>query len=233
MFDSPSIYWLLQGPIALLLLGAVAVGPESVVAQEKIAFVDTEYVLNKMPEYATVQDKLSKLEQKWRSEIEEKRKEVETLERKFEARELLYTEQERSRKQQAIESARKEVEQLRQRYFGPDGKLYSRQKKLMRPIQKRILEATEAVATDAGYDYVVDRKGEALFLYATEDHNVSDLVLRELGINVEQESGASDQVNPDPGQESEPLDQGRETPDQPSENPEPGRENLGQDDGEQ
>ena len=158
-------------------------------AQQKIGYVDTEYVLNQMPEYATVQQTLDKLEQKWRQEIQQKQTEVKKLEREFEARELLYTEEERARKQDAIEQARAEVQQLRQKYFGPEGELYSRQKRLMRPLQERILKATENVATADGYDYVVDKKGETLFLYAQEEHDLSDRVLRELGITVDQGGG--------------------------------------------
>jgi outer membrane protein len=154
---------------------------------QEIGYVDTEYVLDQMPEYATVQQKLDKLEQKWRSEIQEKEREIEKLEQEFEARELLYTEEERKKKQQAIQRARREVEQLRQKYFGPEGQLYSRQKDLMRPLQERILKAAETVATNEGYDYVVDKKGEALFLYARDEHDLSDKVLRELGITVDQE----------------------------------------------
>lgn len=165
-----------------------AVGTGSTWAQQKIGYVDTEYVLNEMPEYATVQQKLEDLEQKWRKEIQQKREEVAKLKRQFEARELLYTEQERKRKQKEIEQAESEVEQLRQQYFGPDGQLYSRQKQLMRPLQERILEATEDVATEDGYDYVVDQKGDVLFLYARDEHDLSDRVLRELGITTDEQS---------------------------------------------
>lgn len=179
------LVWLL---LVLAVAGGVC-GPRSAQAQQKIGYVDTEYILEKMPEYATVQQRLDELEQKWRKEIQQKRAEVEKLEQEFEARELLYTEEERNRKQRAIEQARKDVEQLRQKYFGPEGQLYSRQKDLMRPIQERILKATESVATADGYDYVVDKKGEALFLYAREEHDLSDRVLRELGINVNREGG--------------------------------------------
>jgi outer membrane protein len=164
-------------------------GATPVWAQQKIGYVDTEYILNKMPEYATVQKKLDDLEQEWEKEIRQKQEEVKTLEQEFEARELLYTEEERQRKRKAIEQARRKVEQLRQKYFGPEGELYSRQKELMRPIQERILKATESVATAAGYDYVVDKKGDTLFLYAREEHNLSDQILRELGITVDQTDG--------------------------------------------
>lgn len=166
-----------------VLLGG---GVSSAVAQQKVGHVDTEYVLNQMPEYATVQQKLDKLEQKWRKEIQQREQEVQALEEEFQARELLYTEEERKRRRQKIQQARKEVEQLREQYFGPEGELYARQKELMRPIQERILKATESVATADGYDYVIDEKGETLFLYARDEHDLSDRVLRELGINVDQ-----------------------------------------------
>lgn len=182
-----SVAWSRRVLVGVVLWGSLwaVVGGLPGWAQQKIGYVDTEYVLKNMPEYTTVQQKLDKLEQQWRQEIQKKQKEVRALEQEFEARELLYTEEERTRKQEAIEKARKEAEQLRQQYFGPNGQLYSRQQELMRPIQKRVLEATESVATEGGYDYIVDKKGETLFLYAKEEHDLSDRVLRELGINIE------------------------------------------------
>lgn len=159
---------------------------EEVRAQQKIGYVDTQYILKKLPEYATVQQKLDKLEQKWRAEIEKKNQKLQKLREEYQAWELLYTEEERKQKRQAIEKAQKEIEQLRQRYFGPDGRLYQRQKELMRPIQGRILKATEEVATQEGYDYVLDKSGKMLFMYARDEHDLSDTVLREMGINPNQ-----------------------------------------------
>ena len=125
------------------------------------------------------------------ADLEELRTEINSNVDEIEA--IVDTEEERTRKQEAIDKARKEVEQLRQQYFGPNGQLYSRQQELMRPIQKRVLEATESVATEGGYDYIVDKKGETLFLYAKEEHDLSDRVLRELGINVETDENQQNQ----------------------------------------
>lgn len=171
--------------LAMLLLVMGGAGTEPAQAQQKIAYVDTEYILNQLPEYASVQQKLDQLEQRWRKEIQSQKEEVQSLQKEFEARELLYTDEERQRKRDAIESAQQEVQRLRQQYFGPDGRLYARQQELMRPIQERILKAVESVATEAGYDYILDKKGETLFLYARDEHGLSDRVLRELGINVD------------------------------------------------
>mgnify|MGYP006269218647 CR=1 FL=1 len=170
-----------------LLVGVVWVaGAPSAHAQQKIGYIDSEYILSQMPEYATVQQKLDQAETEWRDEIREQQQRVAELEQEYQARELLYTDEERERQQNAIDEARTQVETLRDRYFGPDGELYSRQKTLMRPIQERVLEATEEVATAEGFDYIFDKSGDFLFLFAREQYNLSDTVLRELGINVDE-----------------------------------------------
>ncbi|PSQ87398.1 MAG: hypothetical protein BRD43_06050, partial [Bacteroidetes bacterium QS_4_64_154] len=56
------------------------------------------------------------------------------------------------------------------------------------PIQERVLSATEEVATQEGYDYVFDKSKKVLFMYARDEHNLNDSVLRELGISPSQET---------------------------------------------
>lgn len=157
-------------------------------AQQRIGYIDSQSILDQVPEYASVQQKLDQLEKKWRAEIQTQKEEVQTLKEEFRAWELLYTEEERRQKQQAIDKAQKEVERLRQRYFGPDGQLYTRQKELMQPIQERILSATEEVATERGYDYVFDKGERVLFMYARQEHNLNEAVLQELGVNTTQQA---------------------------------------------
>lgn len=169
----------------VVMLGVWTATPAA--AQQKIGYVDSKYILDKMPEYATVQQKLDQMEQKWRKEIKAKKAKVDALQQTFQSRELLYTEQERAEMKTSIEKARSEVESMRERYFGPQGELYTQQKQLMRPIQERVLSAVEEVATARGYDYVYDKSGDFLFMYAREQYNLSDAVLRELGINVERQ----------------------------------------------
>jgi len=152
-------------------------------AQQKIGYVDSESILEELPEYATVQQKLDQLETEWRAEIQSQKEKVQKLKDEYQASELLYTDEERKQKRQAMQEAQKKVEQLRQRYFGPEGRLYTRQKELMRPIQKRVLSATEEVATQEGYDYVFDKSKKVLFMYARDEHNLNKSVLRELGIS--------------------------------------------------
>jgi outer membrane protein len=177
-----------QGLICVAAIVAVLMGGWSgeAHAQQKIGYIDTQSILEELPEYATVQQKLDQLEEEWRTEIQNQREKVQALRDEYRAWELLYTDDERQEKRAAIQKAQKEVERLRQRYFGPEGRLYARQRELMRPIQERVLNATEEVATEEGYDYVFDKSEKVLFMYAREDHNLNRLVLRELGIDTGQ-----------------------------------------------
>lgn len=154
-------------------------------AQQQIGYVDSEYILGQTPEYATVQQQLDRMAQEWQSELERRREEVDEMFREYQARELLYTNEERQREREEIMRAEEEVERLRMQHFGPEGDLFQQQEKLMRPIQEKILAAIEEVAGREGYDYVFDKGGDYLFMYAREQYDLSDEVLEELGIDLE------------------------------------------------
>lgn len=163
----------------------VAIMAPTAFAQQKLGYVDSEYILSKLPDYATVQQNLDRMAQEWQKEIEDKQQEVDDLFREYQARELLYVAEERKRRRDDIIRQEEEVEKLRAQYFGPEGELFQQQEKLMRPLQERILTAMEEVATSEGYDYVFDISGDYLFLYAREQLNLSDQVLEEMGIDLE------------------------------------------------
>ncbi len=169
------------------LLFAAALGAAPAHAQ-KLGYVDSEYILDNLPEYATVQQQLDRMAQEWQEEVETRRDEVEELFREYQARELLYTNEERQRKRDEIIRAEEEVEQLRSQYFGPEGRVFQEQERLVRPIQETVLEAIETVAERDGYDYVFDKSGDYIFMYVREQLDLSDDVLEELGVDVDSQN---------------------------------------------
>ena len=158
-------------------------------AQQKIGYVDSEYILQNVPEYATIQQNVDRLAAEWQAELEKLQREVDEMFTEYQARELLYTNEERQRKQEEIMQAEQEIEQFRLRHFGPEGELFKQQEQLMRPLQERILEAIDEVATSEGYDYILDKSGDLIFLFSREQYDVSLYVLEELGIDTEKLSG--------------------------------------------
>jgi outer membrane protein len=176
--------WILSRSFAVFALGLLVL-PGTAMAQQKIGYIDSEYILSKTPDYATVQQQVDRMAQEWQTTVEERKEEVDELFREYQARELLYTNEERQRKREEIMQAEGEVESLRMQYFGPEGQLFTQQEQLMRPIQERVLAAVETIAKEGGYDYVFDKSGDFLFMYAREQLDLSDQVLQELGIDVE------------------------------------------------
>ena len=173
----------MQSTVPRFALLGLLLAPGIVVAQHKIAYVDSDFITEHVPAFATAQQTLDRMAQEWEAEVQGMQKEVDDKYREYQARELLYTQDERQRRQQEIVGDEEEVERLRFLYFGPNGELFKQQEQLLRPIQEKVLIAVEAVAESEDFDYVFDRSGDFLFLYATERHNISLLVLEELGIS--------------------------------------------------
>jgi outer membrane protein len=138
-----------------------------------------------MPEFATVQQNLDRLATELERELIEREEEVDAMFQEYQARELLYSQEERQQQREEIVRAEQELERLQDQYFGPEGEFYQQQDEMMRPIQERILASIEEVANEEGYDYIFDRSGDFLFLYAGEEYNLSDRVLEKLGIDIE------------------------------------------------
>jgi outer membrane protein len=181
---------------SLLLTACLLFTASTAQAQQTIGHIDSQKILKQMPEYETVQQKVDQLAKEWRNKLEKRQKEVDEMFKEYQAREMLYTDEERKKKRESIMQAEKEVEQMRSKYFGPEGQLFTRQKELMRPLQERILTAVESIAEREGYDYVFDKAGgEVLFMYADSEHSLNDDVLGELGIDTEQQQTRSNNQN--------------------------------------
>ncbi|MGE5353871.1 MAG: OmpH family outer membrane protein, partial [Acidobacteriota bacterium] len=68
----------------------------------------------------------------------------------------------------------------RQKKFGTNGELFQKQDELMKPIQNRVFDSIKKVAEEQDLDFVFDRSGDVLFLYAKEKYDITNLVLQKL-----------------------------------------------------
>ena len=164
------------------LAALLAAAPAS--AQQKLGFVDSERILALMPEYQTAQQELDRLAGQWQAEVDAVGVEAEGLQASFAAREILYTAEERDRGLAEIVARRQSADALRRRYFGPEGELFREQQARLRPVQERLLTAVENVATEGDYDFVFDRTGDYVFLFARPRNDLTDRVIDALGLTV-------------------------------------------------
>jgi len=171
-----------------LLLALVSVLAGSAAAQQKTGYVDTDYLVSQIPEYQSVQQQLRSLSQEWRAELEGMQQDIERLKEDFSAREILYTEEIRKQKEQEISNKVQQRQQYLEQKFGAEGDYFQRQKELLEPIQRQVFEAITRVAEREGFDFVLDRTQNTEILFARDQWNLNDEVLRELGISVDNPS---------------------------------------------
>ncbi|MDZ7718508.1 MAG: OmpH family outer membrane protein [Balneolaceae bacterium] len=164
--------------IVLFLLVDVADGQD-----QKIGFIDSDVIMQQMPEYSGIEQRLNLISENWQQEIDEMEEEIAELEREFEAREILFTEEIRQERLNEIEQRKNELDQYIEEKFGPQGEYYTRQKELLEPIQRLIFDALTRVAERDSYDFVFDRAEDSRFLITQEEWNLTEDVMLELGIN--------------------------------------------------
>ncbi|MEP1307641.1 MAG: OmpH family outer membrane protein [Balneola sp.] len=153
---------------------------------QKIGYYESDFVLSKIPEYGGIEQQLKILSDGWKNEIQEKRTEIDNLEQDYQAKEILYTDEIKKEKRQEINSKRQQLENFTAQKFGPNGEYFLKQKELLEPIQRQVFAAVRTVAQRNGMDFVFDRSGDIYMVYARGEWNLSEDILLELGIEIEQ-----------------------------------------------
>ncbi|MEI6123014.1 MAG: OmpH family outer membrane protein [Bacteroidota bacterium] len=148
---------------------------------QKFAFVDSEYILENMSEYRDAQDLLDKLSLEWQKEIETKFAAVDKLYKDYQAEAVLLPDDIKKSRQDAIVAKEKEAKDLQKKRFGKDGDLFKKRQELIKPIQDKVYDAIEDIATANGYAVVFDKSGSVTLLYANSKFDKSDEVLDKLG----------------------------------------------------
>jgi outer membrane protein len=161
--------------IALALFCSVAF------SQTKFAYVDTQYILDNIPEYTAAQDKLDEQSVTWQKEIEVKFKEVDSLYKKFETESVLLPEDTKKKRENDIIAKEKAAKDLQKQRFGTNGDLFKKRQELIKPIQDKVYNAIEDIATDGGYGIIFDKSGSLTMLYSNPKLDKSDDVLDKLG----------------------------------------------------
>lgn len=170
--------------VLALLFGLVLI--DSLRAQEqKIGFIDSDVILQNMPEYSGIEQQLQLLSESWREEISELENELRELEEDYEAREILFTDEIRRERLAEIDQKRRQLESFVEEKFGPDGDYFTTQQELLEPIQRTIFNALNQVASRDGFDFVFDRSEDIRFLYTREQWNLTEDVMLELGVDNE------------------------------------------------
>lgn len=149
---------------------------------QKIAYVDSEYILNNIPAYKEAQEQLNKLTVQWQKEIETEYADIDKLYKQFQIDKLLLSEEMKSKREQEITLKEKEVKQLQKKRFGPDGDRFKKEQELIKPIQDEIFNAINDISGSSDFALVFDKASSSLtMVYTNPKYDISDEVLKKMG----------------------------------------------------
>ena len=161
--------------LALALIAATAVDAQ------KFALVDMDYILKAIPAYETANEQLDHLSKKWQKEVENMLAEVQTMYKNYQTELVFLTDDMKVKREEEIVAKEKEANELKRKYFGVEGELYKKRESLMKPIHEEIFTAVQSVATEKGYQLIIDKSSDMSLVYAAPKIDVSDEVLEKLG----------------------------------------------------
>jgi outer membrane protein len=164
---------------SILILGLIFVF--NFTFAQKFAFVDSEYILSKIPSYKAAQDKLNQLSKDWQKEIEAEYAELDKVTKDFQTEKILLTEEMRKNREQELNNKEKAVKELQKKYFGQEGMLFKKRQELMKPIQDEVYNAIKTLAETGNYSIIFDTAGGANIIYTDPKHDKSDEILEKLG----------------------------------------------------
>ncbi len=170
---------------SLLLTAAIVccgvMGANAQIGGQKIVFVDSEYIMENIPEYADAQEELNAMSIKWQNEIKAVRDRVSEMYSKYQTERVLLSEDQKRAREQEIVNKEQEAKNLQMQYFGAEGQLYQKRTELVQPIQEKIYTAMQELAQTKNYAFIFDLASGTSVLYANDKNDISDEVLDQLG----------------------------------------------------
>lgn len=144
----------------------------------KIGYIDTEYILENLPEYNEVSVRLEEKAADWKKEIEDRSRKIEQKKESLNSERILLTSEMIGEIEEEILIDEEELSEYQQKRFGPRGDLIIQKQQLIQPIQDQIFNAIRELAKSKNYDFIFDKSADIVMLYSNKRYDVSDQILR-------------------------------------------------------
>jgi outer membrane protein len=163
-------------PIFFLIFGL------NFVTAQRFGYIDTDFVLNKMPDYKKAQDEINQLSEAWEKEVQDMAKKIEGMYSAYQAEQVLLTDEMKKERTTAIQKKEAEMKEYQKKVFGFGGLFFLKKQELIKPIQDKVWDAVDKVAKQNNLAIVFDKAGELVMIYTDPRYDYTDFVLDELGL---------------------------------------------------
>ena len=171
----------MRGNVLILAAALLWVSWSSAQRGVRIGYVDMEYILENVEEYRDATEQLDSKVQRWKVEIEQKQNAVEQMRQELMAEKVLLTDELIAEREEEIKILEKEMFDYQQDRFGPQGDLVQQKRQLIQPIQDQVFNEVQKIGANRRYDFIFDKSADVVMLYSEKRHDISELVLREIG----------------------------------------------------
>ena len=165
--------------VIFLVLACIVLSGTSF-GQLKIGYVDSDTIMENLPDAQDARQKLDVLIQEWQAELTKLENEWKTKYEDYEKRKLIMTDQTRSELEAELVKLEQQISEYREKKFGTNGELFQKQDEIMKPVQNKVFAAIQEVAGEEDLDFVFDRSGDIMLLYAKEEHDLTARVIEKL-----------------------------------------------------
>jgi outer membrane protein len=165
----------------IILILAVVLGVAIAANAQKMAFIDTEYIMDNIPAYKAAQSQLDQLSSQYQKELESIHAEIEQMYKDFQAESVLLSDDMKRKREDVIITKEKDYKQLQKKYFGPNGDLFKKRQGLVKPIQDDVFAAVQEISNDGSYSIIFDKAGGTTLFFTNPKFDLSDQVLQKLG----------------------------------------------------
>ena len=148
---------------------------------QKFALIDMEYILKNIPAYEMTNEQLSQVSQKWQGEVEALQQEAQNMYKNYQSDLVFLSAEMKTKREEEIVKKEQEAQDLKRKYFGPEGELFKKRSSLMSPIQDEIYNVVRDIADLRGYQLVLDRASDSGIIFGSPKIDISDEVLSKLG----------------------------------------------------
>lgn len=179
-----------------VVLGLTAWVSQAQTSSLKIGYADIEYIFSQMPDSKRIDAELKTLQTQLKNQIESKAQEFQKKLQDYQANINTMPEAVRANTERELQQLQQNLEKLQQ---DAQVNIQTKQNQLMDPVYKTVGKAIEDTAKENGFTYILNQQvgGLDVILYGDEKMNVSDLVLKKMGITPKP---ATAQNNPAPKQ---------------------------------
>lgn len=167
--------------LLLALLMMLGITYTKAQGNQKIAYVDTDYIMQNIPEYGDAQEEINQMSARWQKELKTLKDKLDQMKRDYQTESVLLSDDMKNKKEAAIEAKEQELAALQMQYYGPEGELFTKRTELVQPIQEKIYNAISQVAQQKNYAFVIDKASGTTLLYCNDKFDISDDVLDEVG----------------------------------------------------